>query len=221
VFRSTTSPFTPSSANQIASGLTGTTFSDTTVAPSTTYNYLVEGLNAGGTSPPSNQASATTPAGGGPPPPVEINAGGPAVTPFSADVDFSGGKTIDHANTIDLTHVINPAPMVVYQSARIATTTSGGPTSFTYTIPGFTAGSSHLVRLHFAETFWTTARQRMFNVAINGTQVLTGFDIFATAGAQNRANIQEFTTTASSSGSIVITFTSVVDNALISGIEIH
>jgi chitodextrinase len=205
VFRSTTSPFTPSSANQIASGLTGTTFSDTTVAPSTTYNYLVEGLNAGGTSPPSNQASATTPAGGGPPPPVEINAGGPAVTPFSADVDFSGGKTIDHANTIDLTHVINPAPMVVYQSARIATTTTGGPTSFTYTIPGFTAGS----------------RQRMFNVAINGTQVLTGFDIFATAGAQNRANIQEFTTTASSSGSIVITFTSVVDNALISGIEIH
>ena len=221
VFRSTTSPFTPSSANQIASGVSGTTFSDTTVAPSTTYNYLVEGSNAGGTSPPSNEASATTPPGGGPPPPVEINAGGPAVTPFSADVDFTGGRTIDHANTIDLTHVTNPAPMAVYQTARIATTTTNGVTSFTYTIPGFTAGSSHLVRLHFAETFWTATRKRMFNVAINGTQVLTGFDIFATAGAANRANIQEFTTTASSSGSIVITFTSVVDNALISGIEIH
>jgi chitodextrinase len=219
VFRSTTTPFTPSSSNQIASSLTGTTFSDTTVLPSTTYNYLVEGTNAGGTSSPSNEASATTPAE--PPPTVEINAGGPAVSPFSADADFSGGKTIDHANTIDLTHVTNPAPMAVYQTARIATTTTGGPTSFTYTIPGFTAGSSHLVRLHFAETFWTAARQRMFNVAINGTQVLTGFDIFATAGAANRANIQEFTTTASSSGSIVITFTSVVDNALISGIEIH
>jgi len=219
VFRSTTSPFTPGSGNQIASNVSGTTFSDTTVASSTTYNYLVEASNAGGTSAPSNEASATTPPGGNPPP-VEINAGGPAVTPFSADVDFVGGRTIDHANTIDLTHVTMPAPMAVYQSARIATTTANGVTSFTYTIPGFSPGSSHLVRLHFAETFWTMPRQRMFNVTLNGTQVLTGFDIIAAAGAPNRANIQEFTTT-NSNGNIVITFTSVVDNALISGIEIH
>jgi len=221
VFRSTTSPFTPSSANQIASGLTGTTFADKTVAPMTTYFYFVEASNAGGTSAPSNEANATTPSGPPPPNPVDINAGGPAVTPFSADADFSGGRTINHANTIDLTHVTKPAPMAVYQTARIATTTTNAVTSFTYTIPGFTASSSHLVRLHFAETFWTMPRQRMFNVTINGTQVLTGFDIFATAGAANRANIQEFTTTANSSGNIVITFTSVVDNALISGIEIQ
>jgi hypothetical protein len=106
-----------------------------------------------------------------------------------------------------------PAPMAVYQTARIGTCT--------YTIPGFTAGSSHQVRLHFAETFWTMAGQRVFNVSINGTQVLTGFDIIKAAGAANRANIQEFSATASSSGSIVITFTTVTDNSLISGIEIH
>jgi hypothetical protein len=217
-FRSTTQGFTPSSANQIANGLTGTTFSDTSVQPSTTYYYLVEAVNAGGTSPASNQAMATTPSG---PPPVEINAGGPAVSPFTADADFSGGKTINHANTIDLTHVTNPAPEAVYQTARVATTTTNGVTSFTYTIPGYTAGTNHLVRLHFAETFWTAPGKRVFNVAINGTQVLTRFDIFATAGAANRANIQESTVSASSGGSFVITFTSVVDNALISGIEIH
>jgi len=211
VFRSTTSPFTPSSANQIANNLSGTTFSDTTVAPSTTYFYLVEASNVGGTSGPSNEASATTPPGGNPPP-VEINAGGPAVSPFSADADFSGGTTINHANTINLTQVTNPAPMAVYQTARVG--------DFTYTIPGFSPGSSHLVRLHFAETFWTMPRQRMFNVTINGTQVLTGFDIFATAGGMNIANIQQFTENANSSGQYVITFTSVVDKALISGIEI-
>ncbi len=213
VFRSTTSPFTPGSGNQIASNVPGTTFADTTVLASTTYNYLVEGSNAGGTSPASNPASATTPPGGGPPPPVDINAGGPTVTPFSTDVDFVGGRTINHANTIDLTHATMPAPMAVYQTARIG--------NFTYTIPGFISGSSHQVRLHFAETFWTMPRQRMFNVTLNGTQVLTGFDIIATAGAPNRANIQQFTTTANSSGNIVITFTTVVDNSLISGIEIH
>lgn len=55
--------------------------------------------------------------------------------------------------------------------------------SFTYTIPGLTPGVTYAVRLHFAELTWTAAGQRVFNVAINGTTVLSDFDIFATAGA--------------------------------------
>jgi hypothetical protein len=50
--------------------------------------------------------------------------------------------------------------------------------------------------------------------------VLTNFDIFATAGGENIANIQEFTEPANSSGQYVILFTTDVDKALISGIEI-
>jgi hypothetical protein len=141
-----------------------------------------------------------------------INAGGPAVGSFAADVDFSGGTTINHANVIDTSKVTNPAPTAVYQTARIG--------KFTYTIPGFAAGSSHTVRLHFAETFFATAGSRTFNVAINGTLVLTNFDIFKAAGGKNIANIQQFTENANSSGQYVITFTSVVNNSLISGIEI-
>ena len=212
VFRSTTSGFTPSSANRIASGVNTTTFSDTGLASSTTYFYLVQATNSGGTSGSSNQGSATTQTGP-PPTAVQINAGGPAVSPFVADVDFAGGHTINHANTIDLSGVTNPAPMAVYQTARVAT--------FTYTIPGFTAGASHTVRLHFAETFWTAANSRVFNVSINGTQVLTNFDIFATAGAQNKAVIEQFTATANSSGQFVITFTPTKDLALVSAIEIQ
>ena len=107
----------------------------------------------------------------------------------------------------------NPAPMAVYQSARVG--------NFTYTIPGFTAGSSHTVRLHFAETFFSSAGSRTFDVSINGTQVLTNFDIFAATGAKNKAVIEQFTENANSSGGYVITFTSVVNQSLVSGIEVQ
>jgi hypothetical protein len=212
IFRSTTSGFTPSTSNQIASGVNGTSFSDTGLAASTTYFYLVEATNSGGTSSPSNQASATT---APPPAGVQINSGGPAVSPFIADTGFAGGATINHANTIDLSGVTNPAPMAVYQTARIG--------NFTYTIPAsaFAAGSSHTVRLHFAETFWSTAGSRVFNVSINGTQVLTNFDVFAAAGAKNKAIALQFTENANSNGQYVIQFTTVKDNSLVSGIEIH
>ncbi|HTC93915.1 MAG TPA: malectin domain-containing carbohydrate-binding protein [Terriglobales bacterium] len=217
VFRSTASGFTPSSSNQIASGVGGTTFSDSGLGCNTAYFYLVQGSDSAGTSAASNQASATTQICT---PAVRINAGGPAVSPFVADADFTGGVTIDHANTIDLSGATNPAPMAVYQSARVAATIGAG-TTFSYTIPGFTANSSHSVRLHFAETFWTAAAKRVFNVSINGTQVLTNFDIFAAAGAMNKAVIRQFTANANASGQYVITFTTVTDKSLVSGIEIQ
>jgi len=219
VFRSTTSGFTPSSSNQIASGVSGTTFSDTGLLASTTYFYLVEGTNSGGTSGASNQGSATTQANTTGTLLIGINAGGPGASPFVADEDFTGGATIDHANTINTSKVTNPAPAVVYQSARVAATAGAG-TTFSYTIGGFTAGTDYLVRLHFCETFWTTAGSRVFNVSINGTQVLTNFDVFANAGGQNIADIQQFTEPANASGQFVIVFTSDTDKAMISGIEI-
>ena len=60
VFRSTTSGFTPSSSNQIATGLTSLSYSSGGLAASTTYYYLVEGVDSVGASTPSNQASAMT-----------------------------------------------------------------------------------------------------------------------------------------------------------------
>jgi hypothetical protein len=222
VFRSTTSGFAPSSSNQIASGVTSTSFSNTGLTASTTYFYLVEGVDSAGSSGVSNQASVTTSSGGrGTCSGICINSGSTSVVnPFVADVDFSGGATINHANTIDTSKVTNPAPAAVYQTARVATTTTNGVTAFTYTIPGFTAGTSYLVRLHFCETFFTTTGARVFNVSINGTQVLTNFDIVAASGGQDIANIQQFSAAANASGQFVITFTSVTNNALISGIEI-
>jgi hypothetical protein len=222
VYRSTTSGFTPGSGNLIASGVTSPSYTNTGLTASTTYYYKVEALNSYGTSPASNQASATTKAASGSCITICIDSGSTtAVSPFVADEDFSGGSTIHHANTINTGNVTNPAPAAVYQTARVgATTASGVGATFTYTIPGFTAASSHTVRLHFAETYFTTKGSRVFNVSINGTQVLTNFDIVAASGGGSIANIQQFTVPANASGLYVITFTSVTNNALISGIEI-
>jgi endoglucanase len=65
VFRSTNgTTFTPSAANRVATGVTATSFSDTTVAGGTTYYYLVESVDVTVASPPSSKTSATTPQGG-------------------------------------------------------------------------------------------------------------------------------------------------------------
>jgi hypothetical protein len=65
VFRSRTSGFSPSPSNQIASGITSTSYSDSGLAPATTYYYAVEAVDADGASPASSQASAeTSPASG-------------------------------------------------------------------------------------------------------------------------------------------------------------
>jgi beta-glucanase (GH16 family) len=164
------------------------------------------------TSTPTATATAR-PTPTGTPVAVKMNAGGPVASPYVADAFFSGGSTINHANTIDLTGVTNPAPMAVYQTARTGT--------FTYTIPGFVAGSSHTVRLHFAETYFSSAGSRVFNVTLNGTRVLTSFDVFAAAGAKNKAVVRSFTTPANASGQIVVQTGNVTNLALVSGIEIQ
>ncbi|HEX4089262.1 MAG TPA: glycoside hydrolase family 3 C-terminal domain-containing protein, partial [Trebonia sp.] len=143
---------------------------------------------------------------------VDISAGGPAAAPFAADEDFTGGSTASVTNAISTTGITNPAPQSVWQHNRYG--------NFTYTIPGLTAGANYTVRLDFAEEYWTAAGSRTFNVLINGSQVLTNFDIFATAGGEFKGVAESFTTTANSTGKITVQFVTVKDNAQVNGIEI-
>jgi beta-galactosidase len=140
-----------------------------------------------------------------------VNAGGPTVGQFTGDTAFVGGTASSTSTMIDTNGVFNPAPEGVYQTERYGNST--------YTFSGLTA-TNYIVRLHFAEFYWSSAGQRKFNVSINGTQVLTNFDIIATAGAPDKATVQQFTAAPNGSGQIVIQFTTVVDNAKISGIEV-
>ena len=150
---------------------------------------------------------------------IRINSGGAAVGSFVADTDVSGGSTAVVSNTIDMSHVTNPAPQAAYQSERYG--------NFTYIVPGLVSGASYVARLHFAEIYWGAPGgasggigSRVFNVAINGTQVLTNYDIYADAGGADIATIKQFQATASVSGTISIQYTTVTNNAKSSGIEI-
>jgi hypothetical protein len=206
-----------------ASGVTGTTYTVTGLAASTTYYFTVAAVDGFGTSPASAQVSDTTSSGVTGADFIAIACGGPAESDasggdadFVADLYFSGGGDNTHtSHTINLTQPgANAAPMGVYQYGRAGVTT--------YTIPGMVAGSTHSVLLHFSENYFTAAGKRVFNVAINGTTVLSDFDIYKTVGAQYAALEETFTATASSSGDIVIAFTDGTANqSLIMGIEIR
>ncbi|MGO8669826.1 MAG: fibronectin type III domain-containing protein [Capsulimonadaceae bacterium] len=189
------------SGTAIATGITTASYTNTGLTNGTTYYYKVAALNSYGTSSMSSEASAT-PSAGGTSGSASINCGGSAASPFVADADYSGGTTGSTSTTIATPYVSNPIPpQAVLQSWRSGAT-------FTYTMAGFTANSGHTVALYFMEPTATGTGQRAFDVAINGTSELTNFDLYAATGGQFRAIQENFTATATSSGQIVISFTS-------------
>ena len=143
----------------------------------------------------------------------QINAGGGQTGAFTADANFAGNTAAYTTGaSVDTSTVLNPAPPAVYQSERFG--------DFTYTLPNLTPGASYALRLHFAETYWNSAGQRLFNVSINGAPALTNFDVFAAAGGANKALIKTFPVTADANGKVAVVFTSVKDYAKLSGLEL-
>jgi hypothetical protein len=145
-----------------------------------------------------------------------INAGGPAVAAFAADSNWTGSaNTFSVTNAIDTSSALNPAPQAVYQTERWGDST--------YTLKDLIPGTNYTVRLHFAEISpsVTSIGHRQFHVGINGTQVLTNFDIMAATGAKFRAVTRQFITAANGAGQVTAQFTKGASNeAKIGGIEV-
>jgi hypothetical protein len=142
---------------------------------------------------------------------ISINSGGAATGSFTADQYYSGGTAYTNTATINMSQITtNVPPAAIFNSERYG--------AMTYTIPN--RSGSQTVTLYFAETYLSAAGQRLFSVSINGTSVLSGFDIYASAGGQNKAIARTFTTTANSSGQVVIGFTAGTDNPKINGITV-
>ncbi len=136
-----------------------------------------------------------------------------AVQSFVADTDFSGGGTYSTTHTINTNGITGAAPAQVYQTERQGV--------FTYSISGLTPGSSHTVKLHFAELYWSNPGQRVFNVSINTAQVLPNFDVVQAAGAKYIPVVKSFPATAIN-GTITISFSrGTVDQPLVNGIEVQ
>jgi len=198
---------TTAGAEATIAGVSGTTYTDTNAVSGTNYYYVVSGVNSVGQGSNSTEVSASPVSWE-----IAMNCGSAtAYGQFAGDTNYTGGTASASGTAVTVTNLVIPAPSNVYQSSRY-----GG---FTYAFTNVPSGLYN-VRLHFCETYWSAAGSRLFNTFINGTQVLTNFDIFATAGGKNVATISQFTSTANSTNAIVIQFVSTKDNAQINGIEI-
>lgn len=144
-----------------------------------------------------------------------IDAGGAATGNFVADTGFNqGNEYSDTSSAINTSGVTNPAPQAVWQTCR-------WNSAFTYTLTGLTAGKAYTLQLDWAELTFQSKGARVFNVAVNGSPILSNFDVYATAGYKT-ALAKQFAVTANSSGQVVIAFTQGgADNPFINGIELY
>ncbi len=180
--------------------------------------FLVGGLSAcSGTSSiasvgdSATTAVAPTVGGAGRANSVSINAGGRDSGEFWADQFFGGGARYGNGATIDMSQITeNPPPAAIFNSERWG--------AMTYTIPD--RSGAQTVTLYFAENYVSGPGQRVFDVVINGSTVLSSFDIYASAGGADRAIARTFPTTADPSGQVVIQFIARVQQPKISGITV-
>ena len=142
--------------------------------------------------------------------PIRINAGGQAITDnngnqWSDDKFAQAGKFYSHTAGID-----NTQNDVLFQSERFGKDIS-------YAIP--VVNGSYTVNLSFAEIYWNQVNKRVFDGSIENKLVIDNLDIYAQAGGKNIALEKSFQVDVQD-GILNLDFSSTIDNAKISGIEI-
>ena len=122
---------------------------------------------------------------------------------WSADTNFAGGSTF--ASTLPIGNTLDDP---IYDNNR------WGMRGYSFKVPADT----YTVRLHFAETAFTSKGKRVFNVRSEGLTVLDNVDVAAEAGPAN-ALVKTFKTNVTD-GTLNLRFDSLVGDAMISGIEV-
>jgi hypothetical protein len=148
------------------------------------------------------------------PPPVEairINCGGTLYIdtsgdPWMADVYFTGGFAYSTTDTIAGT-----TEQPLFRTERV------GLPPFVYAIP-VAAGDTYTVNLHFAEIVYEGAGERVFDVTAEGVLEIDDLDLVVEAGPLT-AYTRSFTVDVSD-GTLNLVFTSSVEYAKISAIEV-
>ena len=183
---------------------------------SNSFTAWVNGGQCGGD--PSSPTATPLPSTPTPTPPAtsstwRVRCGGPQYVDsrgqtWAADTAFNGGFTYQTNNAISGTS--DPA---LYDDER-----AGNPFSYAFNVPP----GSYQVTLKFAEVYWGSPGNRVFNASINGTQVLSNFDIVADVGGPNQADDKVFNNiTPNSNGQIVVQLgPASMDDAKVSSIQV-
>ena len=166
-----------------------------------------------------------------------VDAGGPALAATDNGPDWMADQSStdpgaayrnNQSNTASYGQVTSvdstvPAstPSAIFNTERWSPTDSP-PMTWDFPVPG---GTQVEVRLYFANRYSGTSQpgQRVFDVYLNGTEVLAHYDIVASVGDQT-GTMQAFDITVPSTGSdagdVDLVFDHEVENPLINGIEI-
>jgi hypothetical protein len=144
--------------------------------------------------------------------PIRVNTGGTAYTDsfgqaWLADTGYLQGTSFSTASAIAAT-----TDAALYQDLRYS---ASGPLSYQFVVPN----GNYTVNLKFAELFYAAAGQRVFDVAINGTTVISHLDVFATAGGANKALDASYPVTVAN-GVLAIALTPVTGLPILSALEI-
>jgi len=110
---------------------------------------------------------------------IRVNAGGPAYRDtkgqsWSADHGFNTGTLAISAPKVTVTGTSDPK---LFKSARVGAS-SGTQLQYLFKV----TNGLYKVNLYFAETYFTKARQRVFDVQMQGATFFSALDIFAQAG---------------------------------------
>ena len=164
-------------------------------------------------------------------PSIRINAGGPAHTDaagnlFIADDFFTGGRTASQGDDVFIvgtgTNASNDSDVddILYQTERF-------DVDLSYEIP--VENGLYDIRLHFAEIFFNSENERVFDVSIEGLDVLDNYDIFGTrmnafTPGHDASIVEEFFAVEVVDGFVSLNFESAgadgINNGKVSAIEI-
>lgn len=187
-----------------ADGATTITLTASDGTDTVTEQFLVTVNNTDGPIDPPQPGPAT----------LALNAGGAAVGYFSSAAQFvNASRTSNPRRPATISNVPAAIPASVFQSNVWSPPRQG---DLEFDIPN-ESGVSYQVDLLFAETWSGAFRngRRLFDVSLDGQQVLNDFDVFATGG-RNGAVVQTFTITGD--GNLDVNLSHVANNPMISGI---
>ena len=183
----------------------GTAYTDATAATAQAYYYRVVAVdNAGNSSPASASATAVRPF----PDPIRINAAGQTFVDaqgrtWNADNGFVGGTASTGAYD-----VLGTSDDPLYYTRRY------GNFNYNLALPD----GAYKVNLHFADPVNTASGKRKFDVFAENKQIMDDFDIAKNGGGKTAIS-RSFNMNVTG-GELNLRFANVLDNAILSAIEV-